>query len=150
MNKNKETLSECILCSGEMVYRGRQEQCWLVDDPQRGIFPVGEYRVEVPLYECTSCGLDLTDEEGDEIEEQASERYDAGLLNSYEIRMIRKRMGLSRSGLARLTGFSEASIKRWETGKLAQNRSADRFLRLLDADPAALHTLYRIAAQLPS
>jgi transcriptional regulator with XRE-family HTH domain len=56
---------------------------------------------------------------------------------------LRHDLGLSQTELARLTGFGEASIKRWESGVLIQNISSDRFLRLL-REPAALYKLRRL------
>ena len=39
---------------------------------------------------------------------------------------------MSRAAFAEFTGLGEATIKRWETGTVAQNRANDRYLRLLD------------------
>ena len=53
------------------------------------------------------------------------------MLTPEEIRGIRKRLGLSRSALAKLTGIGEASLSRWESGIKIQTPGYDRYLRLL-------------------
>ena len=57
-----------------------------------------------------------------------------GLLSPWEIRAIRERRKLSRKAFAEITGLGEATIKRWETGAITQNRANDRYLRLLNDD----------------
>ena len=39
--------------------------------------------------------------------------------------------GMSRAAFARLTGFGEATLARWERREVIQNTSSDRYLRLL-------------------
>jgi putative zinc finger/helix-turn-helix YgiT family protein len=58
-----------------------------------------------------------------------------GLLLPEWIREIRKRLGLTQAEFARFTGFGEATISRWERGRLLQNRANDRFLRVLAEVP---------------
>ncbi len=55
-----------------------------------------------------------------------------GVMTPREIKALRHRLGLSRLELTELTGFGEATIKRWENGAKIQNQSAARFLRLLE------------------
>ncbi|MEM7248785.1 MAG: type II TA system antitoxin MqsA family protein [Acidobacteriota bacterium] len=50
-----------------------------------------------------------------------------------EIRDLRKWMGLSGQGLARLLGVQPESVSRWENGRLKVRPLADRALRLLVA-----------------
>ena len=107
-----------------------------------------ELTAEIPVWSCAKCGFAYTDGRGEESEHAAICRH-LTLLTPGDIRAIRKKFGLSRAELARLTRFSEKSIKRWETGALIQNASADRFLRLID-DPevfSRLRRLHQVAAE---
>ncbi|MGH7141355.1 MAG: helix-turn-helix domain-containing protein [Minisyncoccia bacterium] len=69
------------------------------------------------------------------------------MLTPLDIRALRKRHGLTRKELERLTGFGEASIKRWERGVIIQNESTDTFLRLID-DAEVLDKLRQLRKRL--
>jgi putative zinc finger/helix-turn-helix YgiT family protein len=58
-----------------------------------------------------------------------------GLLTPDEIRAVRDRLAMSQVEFSKLTGFGEATISRWERGRLLQNRANDRYLRLLAERP---------------
>jgi len=103
--------------------------------------------VTMPLWVCERCDSAFMDWRGEKIEHDAICRH-LGLLTPAEIRGIRERYGLTQAELARLMGFGERSIKRWEKGGLFQNASADRFLRLIDDDPEVIEKLRRIAERL--
>ena len=87
----------------------------------------------MPVRACSDCDIQFVDYVGARIETEAIYRHH-GLLTPWEIRDLRERRGLSRAAFAEITGLGEATIKRWETGAVAQNRANDRYLRLLDAD----------------
>ena len=56
-----------------------------------------------------------------------------GLLTPAEIRSIRERLGLTQEQFTKLTRVGEATICRWERGRLLQNPAMDRYLRLIAA-----------------
>ncbi|WP_434299252.1 type II TA system antitoxin MqsA family protein [Corallococcus exiguus] len=86
--------------------------------------------VEVPAWHCSSCDFEFTDGEAEELRHEAICRH-LGLLSPREIREIRSSYRMTQSDFAEETGFGEASIKRWELGLNLQNKSADKYLRLL-------------------
>lgn len=88
-------------------------------------------KVTLPVRCCTDCDIEFMDHVGARIKDEAVYRAH-DLLSPWQIREIRERWGLSRSAFAELTGWGKATIKRWETGAIAQNRANDRYLRLLD------------------
>ena len=53
------------------------------------------------------------------------------LLNSREIRFLRKNMGLSAKKLSKMMGVDNATISRWENNAQGINESRDRLLRLI-------------------
>ena len=94
-------------------------------------------KVREPVWVCGSCEYAYTDGRCEALEQEVIDRFLRRRLLPREIRSIRTRSGWSRATLARLTGYGEKSIKRWETGELVQNASADRFLRLIDNEMIA-------------
>jgi len=56
------------------------------------------------------------------------------LLTSEEIRQNRNRLGLNQEQLAGLLGIAPETLSRWETGVQRQQRSLDRFLRIVFGD----------------
>ncbi len=92
-----------------------------------------EISVTLPVRQCADCDEEFFDYVGERIRTEAV-YYAYGLLSPWDIRAIRKRRRLSRRAFAEITGLGEATIKRWETGAVAQNRGYDRYLRLLDTD----------------
>ena len=89
--------------------------------------------VQLPVRRCDACDFDFVDHVGERIRTEVVYRHH-GLVTPWEIRAIRERRGMSRAAFAEITGLGEATIKRWETGTIAQNRGNDRYLRLLDDD----------------
>ena len=92
-----------------------------------------EIAITLPVRACPDCEIQFVDHVGARIETEAIYHYH-GLLTPWQIRAIRERRKLSRTAFAEITGLGEATIKRWETGAVAQNRSNDRYLQLLDTD----------------
>lgn len=66
-----------------------------------------------------------------------------GVLTPTEIRELRKGYDMSRAEFARVTGFGEATLARWERGEVIQNTSNDSFLRML-MDSDAMKRLSRM------
>lgn len=99
--------------------------------------------VDVRLIEeafvCPVCQLVAgTVQSAGKIQQAIAEAYrkQAGLLTGEDIKRLRNEKGMTQAGLAEVSGFGLASIKRWETGAI-QSQSADRTLRrhLLDHCP---------------
>jgi putative zinc finger/helix-turn-helix YgiT family protein len=85
---------------------------------------------QVPVWKCDACESEFTDDRAEEIRHDTVCRY-LGRLTPAELRAIRERYHLSQQDWAARTGFGAASIKRWETGNLIQEKAADNYLRLL-------------------
>jgi putative zinc finger/helix-turn-helix YgiT family protein len=94
----------------------------------------------VPVQVCTHCQETFSGPEAARIRHQAICRA-LGLLTPDEIRGIRERLGLSQTQFAELTDIGEATISRWERGRLLQNKAMDRYLRLLDRNPGNVRVL---------
>ena len=92
-----------------------------------------ELNVRLPVRHCEACDCHFIDQVGERIRTEAVYRHH-GLLTPWEIRAIRESRRSSRAGFAEITGLGEATIKRWETGAITQNRANDRYLRLLNDD----------------
>jgi putative zinc finger/helix-turn-helix YgiT family protein len=98
--------------------------------------------VECEALVCSNCGY--TTVGAGQIQEFMRTLADAyrerhGMLTSKEIRRLRKALNWSQIDLARRTGVGEASIKRWELGKI-QDAAMDKLLRLsLDPEFARKH-----------
>jgi putative zinc finger/helix-turn-helix YgiT family protein len=134
---------ECHVC-GQMalVQNGVTDESFLYGAGEDAV----ELTARIALWECSNCGAQRADSDVEDAQHEAVCRH-LRLLAPAEIRALRTRLGVSQSELALLSGYGEASIKRWENGVLLQNRSADRFLRLLIADPVNLLRLRKISQQ---
>jgi putative zinc finger/helix-turn-helix YgiT family protein len=97
----------------------------------------------VPVLACPACGEIFYGPEAEQAHHRAICKA-LGLLTPEQIRGVRERLGLSQGEFARLTGIGVATLSRWEQGRLMQTRSLDRYLRLLDAIPAAVRVLERL------
>ena len=98
-----------------------------------------ELTADVWVHTCSACEDSYTDHEAGVVYDEAVCRH-LGILTPAEIRAMRTGYGLSRDDFARLTGFGKATVGRWERGEVNQNRSADRYLRLLQ-DPEVMRRL---------
>lgn len=85
----------------------------------------------VPVIHCESCGYSFAGSDASDIEHEAVCKH-LGVLSPAEIKELRVKLALSQAGFSTLTGIGIASIVRWESGQLIQNRSYDKFLRLLN------------------
>lgn len=95
---------------------------------------------DVPFHRCPVCGERLAGIEAAQVSHRAVCQA-LGLLTPEEILAIRDRMGLTQAQFSKLTGIGEATISRWERGRLLQNRANDRYLRLLASGPEIVHLL---------
>ena len=84
----------------------------------------------VPVEVCNSCNEIFYGPEAARVRHDAACRA-LGLLTPNEIKGIRESLGMTQEEFAELTGIGQATISRWERGRLLQNRAHDRYLRLL-------------------
>lgn len=134
---------DCDQCGGNNV-RSRIETQEFYYGPEETATLLS---AEVPVWNCSTCDFSYTDGMAEEIRHESICRH-LGVLTPNAIRELRRRHGMSQAELAELTGFGEASIKRWETGVVVQNTSADKFLRILH-DPYVLNKLKAANLGLP-
>ena len=97
---------------------------------------------DVPVQVCDQCGEQYLGPEAAKAQHMAVCRA-LGLLTPDQIKAIRERFGPTQAEFARLTGIGEATISRWERGRMLPNRAMDRYLRLLNARPEEVRTLLR-------
>lgn len=102
-----------------------------------------ELSADIPVHTCSPCAVSFTDDEAAVIEHETVCRH-LGVLTPAEIRSLRDRYGLTRAAFARVTGFGEATLARWERREAIQNASSDRYLRRLE-DPATFWRLRALA-----
>lgn len=105
--------------------------------------------VQVDLHRCLECGNEIEDPENpqDELDlayRQYRDRH--GLLQPEQIKELRKRYGFTQNELAKLLGFSPASINRYESGKL-QEKAQDNTLMLLNDPLKVLELLMANSAE---
>lgn len=87
-------------------------------------------RVVLPVRRCKVCDFEFVDHEGEQLQHEAVCRH-LGVLTPAEVREVRERYGMTRAAFAEVTGLGEATLGRWETGALIQNRANDTYLRLV-------------------
>ena len=100
---------------------------------------------DVPVDVCPKCGEKYFGPAAARVQHAAVCRA-LGLLTPTEIQAIRERLGPTQSEFSRLTGIGEATISRWERGRILPNRAMDRYLRLLDQNRANLTLLQTFAS----
>ena len=84
----------------------------------------------VPVRTCGDCGFRYTDEEAETARHDATCRH-LGVMTPREVEATRRRLGLSRAELSKISRIGEASLARWENGLLIQNSANDQLLFLL-------------------
>lgn len=89
-----------------------------------------ELSADIPVHTCETCVVSFTDEAAENIQHDAVCRH-LGVLTPDEIHALRRSHDMTRAAFARLTGFGEATLARWERRDVIQNTSCDRYLRLL-------------------
>ena len=133
--------AKCPICGrGDLEAR-------VIDDVFEFASEDGPVRVEahgVPVEICSACGEILSGAESASVRHRAICQA-LGLLSPEDIRAIRKHLGLTQAEFSKLTGIGEATISRWERGRLLQNRANDLYLRLLAEVPQNLVYLKRAA-----
>ncbi|HEY7315760.1 MAG TPA: type II toxin-antitoxin system MqsA family antitoxin [Gemmataceae bacterium] len=102
---------------------------------------------DVPIQVCEACGETFSGPEAARLRHEAICRA-LRLLTPDEIKSLRERLGKTQQEFAVLTGIGEATISRWERGRLLQNRANDNFLRLLVGNPTNLKLLQELRVDL--
>ena len=87
----------------------------------------------VEIHHCDQCGFEFTDERSSEARHEAVCRH-SKVMTPKEIVALRERYQLSQTDFAEVSGIGKASLARWETGLVIQNRSIDNFLYLLSQE----------------
>ena len=95
-----------------------------------GEAPITVEAQNVPVDVCENCGERYFGPAAAKVQHAAVCRA-LGLLTPEEIQAIRERLGPTQADFAQLTGIGEATISRWERGRMLPNRAMDRYLRLL-------------------
>jgi HTH-type transcriptional regulator/antitoxin MqsA len=126
-----EARIRCPVCG-----KGQLEQRIITDrfDYREGKRQIAVVAENVPVQVCSHCQETFSGPEAGLIRHRAICQA-LGLLTPEEIGAIRERLGLSQAEFAKLTGIGEATISRWERGRLLQNKAMDRYLRLLATNP---------------
>lgn len=126
----------CPSCSADQLIESLEDET----------FPYGAEAVEigvtVPVLRCQACGFAYTDQRAERARHAAVCQH-LDILTPDEIQRIRKSvLGMTRETFHLAYGLSEASVERWENGKLFQNEAADTLMRAL-TDPATAVKLDR-------
>ncbi len=95
----------------------------------------------LPLFTCIGCGLQILDEEGERIKNEAICKH-LGILSPREIKEIREQHGMTRDEFAEMTGIGESSLGRWERALNRPSFAYDKYLRLLQR-PAIFSLMQR-------
>ena len=136
-NENENMAKPCPICYApalqDRVIDERFE--YLSED---GLIPV--LARSVPVEVCGNCGEVLSGPVAAALCHSAICEA-LGLLTPERIKAIREGFGLSQAQFSKLTGIGEATISRWERGRLLQNRANDRYIRLLSSLPDSMQVL---------
>jgi len=95
--------------------------------------PISIVAENVPVEACPNCGETYFGPAAAKVQHAAVCRA-LGLLTPEEIQALRERLGPTQADFARLTGIGEATISRWERGRMLPNRAMDFYLRLLQRE----------------
>ena len=133
----RNTETRCPVCGAGKLNRRVIAECFTYDG-DRG--PILVEAKDLPIQVCDACGETFTGPDAARIRHRAICSA-LGLLTPEEIKALRERLGKTQQEFAELTGIGEATISRWERGRLLQNRANDNFLRLIAANPVNLKLL---------
>src|SRR5665213_785948 len=124
-----ETCLRCPVCNRGRLHPMVVTERFPYEDDGKEVMVVAE---NVPVERCDNpeCGEQLSGPDAASIRHMAICRA-LGLLTPSDIRAIRDRLNLTQAEFARLTRLGEATICRWERGRLLQNPAMDRYLRLI-------------------
>lgn len=95
---------------------------------------------------CPNCNEEFLGPEALKIIEDAKYKQ-LGLLTPDELRMIREKLGLTQEQISSLLGVGKKSYFRWENGLSIQNKSIDRYIRLVNENPKNILVLLDLQKQ---
>lgn len=121
-------LDLCPACNAEACHESLESETFPYGD--KGV----EITVTVPVIRCDNCDFVFTDQRAERARHRAVCDF-LGLLSPEDIKRIRKTLlGMTRETFHAAYGLSQASVERWENGKLLQGEAADTLIRALE-DP---------------
>jgi putative zinc finger/helix-turn-helix YgiT family protein len=137
-----ETRWPCPTCNVGRMHPQVVKEHFPYEDDGTEVMVVAE---DVPVEVCDNpeCREQLSGPEAASIRHMAICRA-LGLLTPVEIRAIRDGLKLTQAEFARLTRLGEATICRWERGRLLQNPALDRYLRLIASGEDNVRLLRRL------
>jgi putative zinc finger/helix-turn-helix YgiT family protein len=96
---------------------------------------------------CSSCKEEFMPKEALE-RVQAEKHKKRGLLTMGQLKEIRQKLGYTQVEMAELLGVGRKTYLRWEKGLYLQNKSLDRYIRLIAENPENINILKRIVESL--
>lgn len=131
----------CPLCESESIDTSPHSDAFRYGSGDSAV----TLRVDnLPVRRCAACDFQFIDHEGARLRHEAVCRH-LGVLTPVEVREIRKRYGMTITSFAEATGLGPATLGRWETGALVQNRANDFYLRLVRM-PSVMRILQQLSA----
>ena len=116
----------CPICDGDSVVTFQHSDSFNYGSGDSAV----KLHVDLPVRRCTTCEFEFVDHVGERLQHEAVCRH-LRVLSPAEVRGIRKQYGLTRAAFAKVTALGEATLSRWETGAVIQNRAYDHYLRLV-------------------
>lgn len=123
---DRHTESACPNCGSEKTTSVVTEEQFL--------YGIGETTVEltayVPVITCASCSFVFTDEQAEQAQHAAVCSY-LGVMSPAQVKAVRLSYDMGQAEFADLAGIGRASLSRWESAQVIQNKSSDNLLFLL-------------------
>ena len=137
-----ESPPHCPTCNVGRLHPKIVTERFPYEDDGKEVMVLAE-NVPVEVCDNLECKEQLSGPEAARIRHEAICRA-LGLLTPAEIRAVRERLNLTQAEFARLTRLGEATICRWERGRLLQNPAMDRYLRLIAYGKDNIRLLQRL------
>ena len=136
---SKESVT-CVICKSSNVETNQVE-----DNFEYGSALL---KATITVHSCADCSFEFTGKGADKVRHDAVCRH-LGFFTPEEVRKIRKDTSMSKVEFADVSGIGEASLGRWERGRLLQSHAMDNLLYLLSL-PGNLEALKRRHSQIES
>ena len=131
MNK-KERKIKCPICGNGFLEDVKSDYETFVKDSGREIRIIVN---NLGRKRCSNCKEDFLDDEAlDRIQKEKYRKLD--LLTPEELKIIRAKLGYTQEEMAELLSVGKKSYFRWENGLSIQNKSIDRYIRLVSENSA--------------
>lgn len=136
----------CPNCGGQRLSARKEVENFVYGEGKEA----AKLHALVEILHCDQCGFEFTDERSSDARHEAVCRY-LKVMTPSEIVALRERYELSQTDFAEVSGIGKASLARWETGLIIQNRSSDNLLYLLseEANIQRLRARHREARKVP-